>query len=256
MHTETPRFEGKVALVTGGSSGIGAATARRLLDEGAQVVITGRDGDRLDAAVREFDSGDCVLAIPGDVAHIADLDSLVARIRHRHNRIDVLFANAGTAAFVPTAEITEDDFDRVVAINFKGVFFTVQKALPLMPENSAIVVTSSWAVHRGVPAAALYSATKAATGNLARSLAAELAPRRIRVNAISPGYIETPSYLADVSAAAQAAAVSTVAAGRLGTSADIAATVAFLASDQASYVNGQDIVVDGGLIAAVPGTMV
>ncbi|MBF6352289.1 glucose 1-dehydrogenase [Nocardia flavorosea] len=256
MHTETPRFEGKVALVTGGSSGIGAATARRLLDEGAQVVITGRDGDRLDAAVREFDSGDRVLAIPGDVAHIADLDSLVARIRHRHNRIDVLFANAGTAAFVPTAEITEDDFDRVVAINFKGVFFTVQKALPLMPENSAIVVTSSWAVHRGVPAAALYSATKAATGNLARSLAAELAPRRIRVNAISPGYIETPSYLADVSAAAQAAAVSTVAAGRLGTSADIAATVAFLASDQASYVNGQDIVVDGGLIAAVPGTMV
>nr|WP_280434488.1 SDR family oxidoreductase [Nocardia carnea] len=193
---------------------------------------------------------------PGDTGDIAHLDSLMARIRDRHHRLDVLFANAGTAAFLPATEVTEADFDRVVATNFKGVFFTVQKALPLMPQNSAIVVTSSWAVHRGVPAAALYSATKAATGNLARSLAAELAPRRIRVNSVSPGYIETPSYTAEVSAAAQAAAVSTVAAGRLGTSADIAATVAFLASDEASYLNGQDLVVDGGLIAAVPGTMV
>lgn len=256
MHTHRPRFEDRVALITGGSSGIGAATARRLLDEGARVVITGRDGNRLDTAVRELDAGDRLLAISGDVADTADLDALMDRIRDRHGRLDILFANAGTAAFVPTTEITEADFDRVVHTNFKGVFFTVQKALPLMPENSAIVVTSSWAVHRGVPAAALYSATKAATGNLARALAAELAPRRIRVNSVSPGYIETPSYTANVSATAQAAAVSTVAAGRLGTAADIAATVAFLASEEASYINGQDVLVDGGLIAAVPGTMV
>lgn len=256
MPTERFRFDGKVALVTGGSSGIGAASAQRLLAEGAQVIITGRGDDQLATAAREMDGGDRLLTVRGDVADTADLDFLMERIRSRYGRLDVLFANAGTAAFVPTAEITEAEFDRVIATNFKGVFFTIQKALPLLSENSAIVVNSSWAVHRGVPDASLYSATKAATGNLARSLAAELAPRRIRVNSISPGYIETPSYTANVSDRAQSAAVSTVAAGRLGTPADIAATVAFLASPEASYINGQDLLVDGGLITAVPATMV
>ncbi|MBJ8344379.1 SDR family NAD(P)-dependent oxidoreductase [Antrihabitans sp. YC2-6] len=256
MPNATSRFDGKIALVTGGSSGIGLASARRLLDEGAQVIIVARGKPGVDAAVEELNAGDRVIAFVGDVADSSDLDALVDVITASHGRLDVVFANAGIAAFGPTPDITEAEFDRVVATNFKGVFFTVQKTLPLLADGGAIVVTSSWAVHRGVPAASLYSATKAAVSNLAQSLAAELAPRRIRVNSISPGYIETPSYRANVSDAAKAAAVATVAAGRLGTSEDVAAAVAFLASDDASYLNGQDLQVDGGLIAAVPAIMV
>ncbi|MFH5229172.1 SDR family NAD(P)-dependent oxidoreductase [Antrihabitans spumae] len=256
MPIATARFDGKIALVTGGSSGIGLATARRLLDEGAQVVIAARGKPGLDKAVEELNAGDRLTAVAVDVADSSDLDALVDAIRTRYGRLDVVFANAGIAAFLPNADITDAEFDRVVATNFKGVFFTVQKTLPLLADHGAIVVTSSWAVHRGVPAASLYSATKAAVLNLAQSLAAELAPRRIRVNSISPGYIETPSYKANVSDAAKAAAVATVAAGRLGTSEDVAAAVAFLASDDAAYINGQDLLVDGGLIAAVPATMV
>jgi NAD(P)-dependent dehydrogenase (short-subunit alcohol dehydrogenase family) len=255
MPIATSRFDGKIALVTGGSSGMGLATARRLLDEGAHVIIVARGKVGLDAAVEALNAGDRVTAVAGDVADSADLDALVDVIRNRHGRLDVVFANAGIAAFGPTADITDAEFDRVVGINFKGVFFTIQKTLPLLVDHGAIVVNSSWAVHRGVPAASLYSATKAAVLSLAQSLAAELAPRRIRVNSISPGYIETPSYRANVSDVAKAAAVATVAAGRLGTSEDIAAAVAFLASDEASYLNGQDLLVDGGLIAAVPATM-
>ena len=255
MPIATARFDGKIALVTGGSSGMGLATARRLLDEGAQVVIAARGKPGLDAAVEELNAGDRLVAVAGDVADSSDLDALVDAIGTRYGRLDVVFANAGIGAFAPIADITDAEFDRVVATNFRGVFFTVQKTLPLLADGGAIVVNSSWAVHRGVPAASLYSATKAAVLSLAQSLAAELAPRRIRVNSISPGYIETPSYRANVSDAAKAAAVEAVAAGRLGTSEDIAAAVAFLASDDASYLNGQDLLVDGGLIAAIPATM-
>ncbi|MBF6220508.1 SDR family oxidoreductase [Nocardia abscessus] len=143
-----------------------------------------------------------------------------------------------------------------VDTNFKGVFFTIQKTLPLVADHGAIVVNASWALQRGVPGASLYSATKAAVHNLARSLAAELAPRRIRVNSVSPGYIATPSFRANVSAEAQAAISATVAAGRVGTAENVADAVAFLASGEASYVNGQDLLVDGGLITAIPDPMV
>ncbi|WP_435591249.1 glucose 1-dehydrogenase [Nocardia sp. bgisy118] len=255
MRTNSSRFDGKIALVTGGTSGIGLAAARRLLDEGARVIVTGRDKTRLDAAVEELDGGDRLLGLRSDVADLDDIDALADTLRDRYGRLDVLFANAGVAAFQPTADITEAEFDKVVDINFKGVFFTVQKTLPLLADHAAVVVNASWALHRGVPGASLYSATKAAVHNLTRTLAAELAPRGIRVNSVSPGYIETPSYRDNVSPEAKAAAITAVAAGRLGTPEDIADAVAFLASPEASYINGQDLLVDGGLITAIPERM-
>ncbi|WP_431970330.1 SDR family NAD(P)-dependent oxidoreductase [Nocardia sp. bgisy134] len=251
----TSRYQDKIALVTGGSSGMGLATARRLLAEGATVVITGRDKSRLDDAVAELGDGDRVLAIPGDASSLTDLDALTDAIRERFGRLDVVFANAGVASFGPYAEITEAEFDRVVDINFKGVFFTIQKTLPLLPDGAAIVVNASWTLHRGMPGGSLYAATKAAVHNLAHTLAAELGPRRIRVNSVSPGYIETPMFDAEVSAEARVAVVGEVVAGRIGTAEDVADAVAFLASEEASYINGQDLIIDGGLVAAIPGKL-
>lgn len=250
------RFGGKIALVTGGSSGMGLATARRLLAEGAQVVITGRDKARLDAAVDALRGGDRVLAVQADAARSADLDALTAAVRDRHGRLDVVFANAGVASFRPNAEISEDEFARVVDINFKGVFFTVQKALPLLSVHAAIVINASWTLHRGLPGASLYAATKAAVHNLARSLAAELGPRGIRVNSVTPGYIETPMFHDNVSPDAHTAVLAEVASRRLGTAEDVADAVAFLASAEASYVNGQDLIIDGGLVAAISREMI
>ncbi|MEV4258895.1 glucose 1-dehydrogenase [Spirillospora sp. NPDC049652] len=249
----TKRFTNKTALITGGTSGMGLATARLLLDEGAQVVITGRDDKRLDAAAGELDAGDRLLTVRADVADLADLDALMARIRDRFGRLDVLFANAGVGEFQRSAEVTEDDFDRIVGVNFKGVYFTVQKAVPLMTGGGAVVVNASWTQYRGMAVASVYSASKAAALNLARTLSSDLADRRVRVNSVSPGYIDTPMFRAAAPTEREAAAYAgQVVAGRLGTSEDVARAVAFLASDDASYITGQDLVVDGGLVSSLP----
>ncbi|MFB8005607.1 glucose 1-dehydrogenase [Nocardia sp. NPDC056000] len=250
MSANGSRFDGKIALITGGSSGMGLATARRLLDEGASVVVTGRDKARLDAAVEQLNAGDRVLAVPGDAANIADLELLADAIADRFGHLDVVFANAGIGAFQAFADVTEAEYHRVLDINFKSVFFTIQKTLPLLADNASIVINASFALHRGSPGAALYSATKAAVHNLARTLASELSPRGIRVNSVSPGYTATPAFFAEASPEIQASVTVGVPAARLGTSEDVAAAVAFLASAEASYITAQDLLVDGGLITA------
>lgn len=244
------RFADKIALVTGGTSGIGLATARRLAGEGATVVIAAVDKPGLDAAVEEL--GARALPVHCDVANLADLDAMAAAVRDRYGRLDVVFANAGVASFESLADVTEDDFDRVMDINVKGVFFTIQKTVPLMPDGSAIVLSASWTLHRGMSAASIYSASKAAVGSLARTLAAELGPKGIRVNSVSPGYIATPMFHAHIDPKDHADILAKVVSNRFGTAEDVADAVAFLASDQASYINGQDVVIDGGLVATTP----
>lgn len=248
----TARYTGKTVLITGGTSGMGLATARRLRDEGAQVVITGRDRGRLDAAVEEL-GGASVLGVTADAADLTALDALMETIQARYGGLDVVFANAGAGVFKPSAEITEADFDLAVDVNFKGVFFTVQRAVPLLRPGGNVVINASWTLHRGGSLLSLYSATKAAVHNLARTLAADLAPRGIRVNSVSPGYIDTPMYPeADLPAEVAAASRARVPAGRFGRPAEIADAVAFLGSAEAAYINGQDLVVDGGLVASIP----
>jgi NAD(P)-dependent dehydrogenase (short-subunit alcohol dehydrogenase family) len=242
-------LEGKVAVVTGGNSGIGLATAKRFVAEGAHVFITGRRQAQLDAAVKEI--GNNVSGVQGDVAKLGDLDRLYATVKTRKGRIDILFANAGTAELVPLGSITEEHFDRTFNTNVKGLLFTVQKALPLIPDGASIILNASIVASTGNPAFSVYSATKAAVRSFARTWTLDLKERKIRVNAISPGPINTPGLdglgqTAGVGDQLKESLLASVPLGRLGTSDDIAKAVVFLASDDSSFVTGTELFVDGG----------
>jgi NAD(P)-dependent dehydrogenase (short-subunit alcohol dehydrogenase family) len=242
------KLAGKVALITGGTSGIGLAAARRFVAEGAHVFITGRRQAELDAAVRTI--GDNVTGIRGDVAHLADLDGLYAAVKQQKGRIDVLFANAGGGEFAPLGSITEEHFDRTFNSNVKGMLFTVQKALPLLVDGASVILTSSTAATVGTPAFSVYSATKAAIRSFARNWALELKERRIRVNALSPGGTDTPGLVGlggEQWPQVKASIVSTIPMGRLADPDEIAKAVVFLASDDSSYMTGAELFVDGGL---------
>src|SRR5882757_8964909 len=245
------KLEGKIALVTGGSSGIGLATAKRFVTEGAKVVITGRRKDALDAAVKEI--GPDATAIQADAGKLADLDRLYAQIQQQHGRIDVLFANAGGGEFATLDKVTEEHFDKTFNTNVKGVFFTVQKALPLIPDGGAIVLNASVVSIKGVPAFGVYSATKAAVRSFARTWTNDLKDRQICVNVVSPGPIDTPAIdgLAQDQEQAKelkAGLASQVPLGRMGDPDEIAKVVVFLVSDDASYVAGIELFVDGGMV--------
>ena len=243
------KLDGKIALVTGGSSGIGLATARRFAEEGAFVYITGRREAELAEAARAI--GRNVTAVQGDVANLADLDRLFAQIGHEKGRLDIVFANAGTAKYAPLDGITEELFDSLFDINVKGLVFTVQKALPLMREGASIVLNASIVASKGLAANSIYSATKAAVRSFARTWTTDLKQRGIRVNAVSPGSIQTPGLdgllaSSPVGEERRKMIATAVPLGRLGLPEEIAKAVVFLASDDSSYVAGIELFVDGG----------
>ena len=243
------KLDGKIALVTGGTSGIGLAAARALAKEGAHVYITGRRGPELAAAVKEI--GPNVTGAQGDVSKAKDLDRLFERITDEGGRLDILFANAGIAKYAALGSITEELYDSIFNINVKGVLFTVQKALPLMSEGASIILVSSVVGSKGLSANSVYSATKAAIRSFARTWTTDLKIRRIRVNAISPGTIDTPG-LNDLLASGEAGeqrrkmVASAIPMGRFGRSDEVANAVVFLASDESSYMTGSELFVDGG----------
>lgn len=243
------KLDGKIALVTGGSSGIGLATAQRFVAEGAYVFITGRRPAELDAAAKSI--GVNVAAIQGDVSRLDDLDRVFATIRSEKGHLDVLFANAGIAEFGALPDVSEDLFDRTFDINVKGVLFTVQKALPLLVDGSAIILNGSIVGSRGLANNSVYGATKAAVRSFARTFTTDLKARKIRVNVVSPGPIDTDGLRGLVGAtdAAQLANAfaSALPMGRVGEASEIASAVTFLASADASFITGAELFVDGGM---------
>ncbi len=243
------RLDGKIAVITGGSEGMGRSTARLFVEEGATVVITGRNQETLDAAVREI--GGAVEAFRSDILNLADLDALRGYVEGKHGRVDVLFANAGGARLGPFEQVTEEDFDYTFDTNAKGTFFTVQKLLPLIPNGGSVILNTSIAGYKGLPNFSVYSATKAAIRSFARTLTTDLKGRGIRINALAPGHTATDimrktgipvESIDGINAQIQAQ----VPAGRIGTGDDIGKAAVFLASDDASYVTGIELTVDGG----------
>jgi NAD(P)-dependent dehydrogenase (short-subunit alcohol dehydrogenase family) len=243
------KLEGKIALVTGGNSGIGLATARRFVKEGAHVFIMGRRDAELAAAAREI--GKDVTGVQGDVLNFGDLDRLFAQIKEEKGKLDVVFANAGVAKYAPFGEITEELYDSTFDTNVKGLLFTVQQALPLLPDGASIILNASIVASKGLSSNSVYSATKAAVRSFARTWTTDLKSRGIRVNAVSPGSIETPG-LSDLLASSETGEqrrkmiTSMVPLGRFGTPDEIAKAVVFLASDDSSYITGTELFVDGG----------
>jgi NAD(P)-dependent dehydrogenase (short-subunit alcohol dehydrogenase family) len=244
------KLEGKVAVITGGNSGIGLATAKEFKNQGARVAISGRDLETLESARKEI--GSDVLAVRADTARLGDIDNLFATVKNEFGNIDVLFINAGIALFAPVENVTEEFFDRIMDINFKGAYFTIQKALPLLNDNASIVLNSSISAHIGMPNSSVYAASKAALMTLARTLSAELVGRGIRVNAVSPGPVTTPIFnrmdlspqeLEQLATDIQ----SQVPMKRFGLPEEIAKTVLFLASPDSSFLLGTEIVADGGM---------
>jgi NAD(P)-dependent dehydrogenase (short-subunit alcohol dehydrogenase family) len=239
------KLEGKIALITGGNSGIGLATAKQFVNEGAYVFITGRRKPELAAAAKEI--GRNVTAVQADPANLGDLDRLFAQIKQEKGKLDIVFANAGTAPRAPLGEITAEHYDSVFGANVKGVLFTVQKALPLLPDGASIILNASIVASKGLPAWSVYSATKAAVRSFARTWTTDLKARRIRVNAVSPGPIATP--LIDKAGFTQEQIeqfLGSVPMGRVGTPDEVAKTAVFLASDDSSYITGTELFVDGG----------
>ena len=245
------KLDGKVTVITGGSSGIGLATARRFVDEGAYVFITGRRQDELNRAVEQI--GRNVTAVQGDVSKLTDIDRLYATVEEQKGRIDVLFANAGLAGeSTPLGKISEELFDTLFDVNVRGLLFSVQKALPLFRDGGSIILNASIVSSKGIEAFSVYSATKAAVRSFARTWTVDLKQRKIRVNALSPGPIDTPAIDRLGSTEEQAAQFKTnmaasVPLGRIGTSDEIAKAAVFLASDDSSFVTGIELFVDGGM---------
>ena len=247
-----PRFGGKVVLVTGGSSGLGLAAARAFADEGADVVIVGRDQAAIDRAVTAI--GAKASGHRADLSRLPEIAGLMEAVRARHGRLDVLFANAGIARLAAISEVTEAMWDEVMEINLKGVYFTVQQALPLMGKGASIVLNASVAADIGAPQASLYAASKAGARSLGRSFAAELVDRGIRVNVVSPGPIDTPIFdkfgiAAEAVNDVKKSWAAAIPMKRMGSAEEVARAVLFLASSEASYITGVELLVDGGRVS-------
>jgi len=244
------RLEGKVAVITGGNSGIGLATAKEFAEQGAKIVVAGRDQKTLDEAARQL--GPDALVVRADVAKLAEIDKLFAAVKTRFGRIDVLFVNAGIGRFSPFEAVSEELYDAVLDVNLKGAYFTIQKALPLLADGASIVLNTSINAHIGMPNSSVYAASKAALLSLARTLSAELVGRNIRVNAISPGPVTTPIFgrlglPAEVLEQTRQNIVSQVPMKRFGRPEEIAKTALFLASSDSSFLLGSEIIADGGM---------